>query len=131
MAIWFGTPSIEDAKASQAGLLSPHLGIEFTEFGADFLRGTMPVEPRTRQPMGFLHGGASVVLVSEPELLLLLELLPQAAATRLRLTTSTKLHRSRGVMRVMVGESSRLETRTCVGMPIARAARYGRRLDAP
>ena len=39
-----------------------HLGIEFTEWGDDFLRGTMPVEPRTRQPMGYLHGGASLVL---------------------------------------------------------------------
>ncbi|MEJ0086321.1 MAG: hotdog fold thioesterase [Pseudomonadota bacterium] len=62
MAIWFAHPSIEDAKASQVGLLAPHLGIEMTEFGADFLRGTMPVEPRTRQPMGYLHGGASLVL---------------------------------------------------------------------
>ena len=62
MAIWFGTPTIEDARASQMGLLAPHIGIEFTEWGEDFLRGTMPVEPRTRQPMGFLHGGASLVL---------------------------------------------------------------------
>jgi 1,4-dihydroxy-2-naphthoyl-CoA hydrolase len=62
MAIWFANPSIEDAKASQAGLLAPHLGIEMTEFGDDYLRGTMPVEPRTRQPMGYLHGGASLVL---------------------------------------------------------------------
>ena len=44
------------------GLLASHLGIEFTEWGDDFLRGTMPVEPRTRQPMGYLHGGASLVL---------------------------------------------------------------------
>ncbi len=62
MAIWFGTPTIEDARMSQAGLLAPHLGIEFTEWGDDFLRGTMPVEAHTRQPMGFLHGGASLVL---------------------------------------------------------------------
>jgi 1,4-dihydroxy-2-naphthoyl-CoA hydrolase len=62
MGIWFGTPTVEDARSSQAGLLAPHVGIEFTEFGENFLRGTMPVEPRTRQPMGFLHGGASLVL---------------------------------------------------------------------
>jgi 1,4-dihydroxy-2-naphthoyl-CoA hydrolase len=62
MAIWFADPNIEDAKASQAGLLAPHIGIEMTEFGPDYLRGTMPVEARTRQPMGFLHGGASLVL---------------------------------------------------------------------
>ena len=49
----------DDAQGSQDGLLSPHLGIEFTEFGDDYLRGTMPVEPRTHQPMGYLHGGAS------------------------------------------------------------------------
>ena len=62
MAIWFANPTIEDARAGHIGLLASLLGIEFTEFGADFLRGTMPVEPRTRQPMGFLHGGASLVL---------------------------------------------------------------------
>jgi 1,4-dihydroxy-2-naphthoyl-CoA hydrolase len=60
MGIWFANPTVKDAMGSQAGLLSPHLGIVFTEFGADFLRGTMPVEPRTHQPMGYLHGGASV-----------------------------------------------------------------------
>jgi 1,4-dihydroxy-2-naphthoyl-CoA hydrolase len=39
-----------------------HIGIEFTEIGADFIRGTMPVDGRTRQPYGLLHGGASVAL---------------------------------------------------------------------
>ena len=62
MPIWFGKPTIDDARASHVGLLASHLGIEFTEWGDDFLRGTMPVEPRTRQPMGLLHGGASLVL---------------------------------------------------------------------
>jgi 1,4-dihydroxy-2-naphthoyl-CoA hydrolase len=63
MAIWFGNkPTIEDANASQQGLLAPHVGIAFTEWGEDFLRGTMPVAPFTRQPMGYLHGGASLVL---------------------------------------------------------------------
>lgn len=38
------------------------LGIRFTEIGPDFLRGTMPVDARTHQPYGLLHGGASVVL---------------------------------------------------------------------
>jgi uncharacterized protein (TIGR00369 family) len=38
------------------------LGIAFTELGADFLRATMPVDARTRQPYGLLHGGASVLL---------------------------------------------------------------------
>ncbi|MBB5944320.1 hotdog fold thioesterase [Xanthomonas sp. 3307] len=42
--------------------LIAHLGIVFTEAGPDWLRATMPVDARTRQPYGLLHGGASVVL---------------------------------------------------------------------
>lgn len=38
------------------------LGIVFTQIGADYLRATMPVDARTRQPYGLLHGGASVLL---------------------------------------------------------------------
>lgn len=38
------------------------LGIEFTELGPDYLRGTMPVNANTKQPYGLLHGGASVLL---------------------------------------------------------------------
>lgn len=39
-----------------------HVGIEITEVGSDYLCGKMPVDKRTHQPMGLLHGGASVVL---------------------------------------------------------------------
>jgi len=42
--------------------ISQLLGIEFTEIGRDYLRATMPVDERTKQPYGLLHGGASVVL---------------------------------------------------------------------
>ena len=62
MSIWFGSPTIDDANRHMRPVLGGHLGIQFTEFGADYLRGTMPVEARTHQPMGILHGGASVVL---------------------------------------------------------------------
>jgi 1,4-dihydroxy-2-naphthoyl-CoA hydrolase len=62
MSIWFTSPTIEEANRHMKPVLGGHLGIQFTEFGADYLRGTMPVEPRTHQPMGILHGGASVVL---------------------------------------------------------------------
>ncbi len=62
MSIWFASPTIDDANRRMQPVLGGHLGIRFTEFGDDFLRGTMPVEPRTHQPMGILHGGASVVL---------------------------------------------------------------------
>jgi 1,4-dihydroxy-2-naphthoyl-CoA hydrolase len=39
-----------------------HLGIEITEVGADFMRAKMPVDQRTKQPLGLLHGGASMAL---------------------------------------------------------------------
>jgi 1,4-dihydroxy-2-naphthoyl-CoA hydrolase len=39
-----------------------HLGIEFTRVGEDFIEAKMPVDPRTHQPLGLLHGGASVAL---------------------------------------------------------------------
>lgn len=42
--------------------MADYLGIEFTEVGEDFIRGRMPVDERTLQPYGLLHGGASVVL---------------------------------------------------------------------
>ncbi|PHN06037.1 hotdog fold thioesterase [Flavilitoribacter nigricans] len=49
------------AQISKASL-SVHLGMEFTEVGPDYLEATMPVDERTRQPFGLLHGGASVAL---------------------------------------------------------------------
>ncbi len=45
-----------------ANTLSGHLGIEFTEVGDDYIVARMPVDARTHQPFGILHGGASVVL---------------------------------------------------------------------
>jgi len=42
--------------------ISQHLGIEFTEIGIDYIAAKMPVDHRTHQPFGILHGGASVVL---------------------------------------------------------------------
>ena len=60
MSIWRGDPTIKDLQQFHDKAMSGHLGIVFTEIGADFLRGTMPVNERTRQPFGVLHGGASV-----------------------------------------------------------------------
>jgi 1,4-dihydroxy-2-naphthoyl-CoA hydrolase len=62
MTIWRSLRSIEDLNSSRPGTMVEHLGIEFTEIGDDFIRGTMPVDGRTRQPYGLLHGGASVAL---------------------------------------------------------------------
>jgi 1,4-dihydroxy-2-naphthoyl-CoA hydrolase len=62
MSIWFGNtaPALEALNASHQDSLSGNLGIEFTEVGANWLRGRMPVDARTVQPYGRLHGGASV-----------------------------------------------------------------------
>lgn len=55
-------PSLDALNALSRGTAIETLGIVFTEIGIDFLRATMPVDARTRQPYGLLHGGASVLL---------------------------------------------------------------------
>lgn len=62
MAIWYGDFTLEQANARCANTAIEHLGIEITEIGEDHLSGRMPVDHRTHQPMGLLHGGASVLL---------------------------------------------------------------------
>jgi 1,4-dihydroxy-2-naphthoyl-CoA hydrolase len=59
--IWFRPYTLDQLRFFHASL-PLHLGIEFTEIGPDFLRARMPVDDRTRQPYGILHGGASVAL---------------------------------------------------------------------
>ncbi|MEQ8906816.1 hotdog fold thioesterase [Ekhidna sp.] len=53
---------LDAVNSMSKGCMVEHLGIEFTEIGADYLVATMPVDHRTKQPMGLLHGGASVAL---------------------------------------------------------------------
>lgn len=60
--IWFRQPPLADLNAFHAGTMVAHLGIEFTELGPDHLAGRMPVDERTLQPYGLLHGGASLTL---------------------------------------------------------------------
>jgi 1,4-dihydroxy-2-naphthoyl-CoA hydrolase len=64
MSIWFQPTTIEQVNALFAGVrdINQHLDLRLTEIGEDFLRGTLPVDERTRQPFGLLHGGANVVL---------------------------------------------------------------------
>lgn len=63
MSIWFDpTITVEQLTPLSKDTMGDHLGIEFTEIGVDFLKGRMPVDRRTRQPYGLLHGGASVAL---------------------------------------------------------------------
>ena len=62
MPIWKKPLSLEMLRQAHAKTAIEHLGIEITEIGDDFLRGRVPVDERTRQPFGLLHGGVSVVL---------------------------------------------------------------------
>ena len=62
MTIWKSPRSVAQLNAGRGGTMIEHLGIEFIEIGDDFIRATMPVDGRTRQPYGLLHGGASVAL---------------------------------------------------------------------
>jgi 1,4-dihydroxy-2-naphthoyl-CoA hydrolase len=62
MSIWRTQTSVEQLQALSRDTLVDTIGIRVTEIGADFLRVSMPVSPRTHQPMGVLHGGASVAL---------------------------------------------------------------------
>src|SRR5512140_2791930 len=62
MSIWFTWPSIEALKQYTAGTMIEHIGVEFLEVGAEYLKARMPVDQRTIQPYGLLHGGASATL---------------------------------------------------------------------
>ena len=60
--IWQQEIDLTRLTALGEGVLPGLIGIEFTAFGDDWLRASMPVVPKVHQPFGLLHGGASVVL---------------------------------------------------------------------
>ena len=62
MTVWKRPISVELLTLNNADSAVTHLGIEFLEVGDDFIRARVPVDARTRQPYGLLHGGVSVVL---------------------------------------------------------------------
>ncbi|MBK1887157.1 MULTISPECIES: hotdog fold thioesterase [Marinobacter] len=62
MAIWTRTPDLEHLAKASANTAVSHMGIEYTEVGDDYVTGRIPVDERTVQPFGILHGGSSVVL---------------------------------------------------------------------
>jgi uncharacterized protein (TIGR00369 family) len=62
MPIWKQPISVELLTLNNANSAVTHLGIEFLEVGDDFIRARVPVDTRTKQPYGLLHGGVSVVL---------------------------------------------------------------------
>lgn len=61
--IWFKKDlTIKDLAGMGKGTMAEYIGIELTEVGADYLKARMPVDHRTKQPYGLLHGGASCAL---------------------------------------------------------------------
>jgi 1,4-dihydroxy-2-naphthoyl-CoA hydrolase len=62
MRIWHSDVKLEHIVDRGANTLVDHLGMKLIEVGPDYLRASMPVDHRTRQVMGILHGGASVAL---------------------------------------------------------------------
>lgn len=63
MAIWFNEhTAVKDIVSLGNGTMTEHLGVEWMEVGDNYLKAKMPVDHRTIQPYGLLHGGASCVL---------------------------------------------------------------------
>lgn len=60
--IFLSVPSLDQLNLTSQNTMVSHLGIEFTSIGSDFIEATMPIDTRTKQTMGLLHGGANVVL---------------------------------------------------------------------
>lgn len=61
-SIWFTPPSKERFERDMKNTAIEHSGVEYVESGADYLKVRMPVDKRTKQPAGILHGGVSVML---------------------------------------------------------------------
>lgn len=63
MSIWYKKDLVlKDFEGLGKNYMGDHIGIRFSELGENYLKATMPVDERTRQPYGLLHGGASVAL---------------------------------------------------------------------
>jgi 1,4-dihydroxy-2-naphthoyl-CoA hydrolase len=62
MTLWKTQATLDQLKDRSKNTLADHLGIDYLEIGDDYLKAKMPVDHRTKQPAGLLHGGASVVL---------------------------------------------------------------------
>jgi 1,4-dihydroxy-2-naphthoyl-CoA hydrolase len=60
--VFLSIPTLEQLNTVRVHTMVDHIGLEFTGIGEDFLEATLPVDHRTIQPMGLLHGGANVVL---------------------------------------------------------------------
>ncbi|MEL7122302.1 MAG: hotdog fold thioesterase, partial [Bacteroidota bacterium] len=62
MTIWKNQLDLEAINQFNGNSMAKHLGITFTEIGEDYLVATMPIDEKTKQPFGLLHGGASAAM---------------------------------------------------------------------
>jgi len=62
MSVWKESINIEEVTKRSKGTMVEYLGIEFIDIGDDYMTARMPVDHRTHQPLGIMHGGASCVL---------------------------------------------------------------------
>jgi len=62
-SIWQKEISLELLNTMSKDTMGERIGIQFTHVGPDFIEASMPVDSRTRQPLGLLHGGASAALI--------------------------------------------------------------------
>lgn len=62
MAIWTNPRTAEQINQNLSGTMCEHIGLRVTDIGEDYITATIPVDTRTSQHMGIVHGGASVVL---------------------------------------------------------------------
>lgn len=62
MSIWFKAYDLDTLNGFSKNTMATHLDMKFVEIGADYLKMSMPVDHRTHQPYGLLHGGASAAL---------------------------------------------------------------------
>ncbi|NCT40336.1 MAG: hotdog fold thioesterase [Alphaproteobacteria bacterium] len=60
--IWFKDYTLEMLEGLRNANMGTHIGLEFVDVGPDYIKATMPVDQRTTQPFGILHGGANCVL---------------------------------------------------------------------
>jgi 1,4-dihydroxy-2-naphthoyl-CoA hydrolase len=61
--IWFNKNlQVQELTFLGKNTMSEHIGLEFTQVGEDYIKAKLPVDNRTQQPYGLLHGGASCVL---------------------------------------------------------------------
>ena len=78
MSIWKKPITLEECKRTSENTATSHLGIEFTEVGDDYLVGRVPVDERTRQPFGLLHGGVSPVHIGRTTQVWAIEMVNEA-----------------------------------------------------